>query len=684
MDILNSRTHDILQLLLVSRQPIPTSEIANRLGLTPRMVRFCLPIASRWLNDRDVVVWRIPGKGVTICILDENRNKILRELNDIGSIDVYLTPQERNRALIFHLLTSEKPLIILNLSSQLNVSRATVIKDLDQLDEWFSQNRIKLVRKQNVGCWLEGEEIDLREVLLDFLFEETDRANFLPILNGSRIHQGLKTTKYSYLAPLISIFLSKLELDISGSFILALRDSSSIHYSDDSLLDLILYTALMVYRIKIGWSYTSLPNFHEEISTRSQYKIAEKIIRLVEKRFYIYPGYSEILYLTMQLIRAELSCCDIVGPNNKQNEFIDKKIAAIVTEILELSSVKLHPSLIVDKQLSDTLINQLSQEMDLFRFGVSIRNPLLRQVRKEFPYVYQIAKSSSIPLKQLVGENLPEDAISTVALCLVAALGRLNLLPRDRRRILVVCNSGIITSWLLVSRIRSEISDVEIVDVVSANELQTRTRLVNIDLIVSTIKLNINSVPCIVVSPLLSTLDLQRLKQVLDILPDRPIGSLVVDTNPNDNLGLNDLLEPQFIGVKLSANDWPDVVDMAGEILLNSGAIELGFIEAMKDAIKVYGPYMVFWPGIALLHADPKYGVQRLSMSLITLEHGVEFGSLENDPVDIAVVLGVIDDHTHLRALRELQSIFNNPGSVKKLRLATNKGEILKILKFSN
>lgn len=681
MNNLNSRSRDILQLLLQSRQPTPTSEIANQLGLTPRMVRFCLPIASSWLTNHGAILHSIPGKGITICTLDENRNKISRELHDISSIDINLTYQERNRALILHLLVSEKPLIIQELSSQLNISRATVIKDLGMLDDWFIQNRLKLVRKQNVGCWLEGEEIDLREVLIDFLVEETGRANFLPMLNGLRINQGLKTTKYLYLAPLLSNFLSKLELNISRSFILALRDSFGIQYSDDSLLDLILYTALMVYRIKIGRSFPCLPSFHEEISTLTQYIIAEKIIRLVEKRFYIYPDQSEILYLTLQLIRAELSCCNIVRPNDNQNKF-NNKMSEIIPEILKLSSVKLHPSLIVDKQLADTLMNQLSLEMELFRFGVSIRIPLLRQVCKEFPYVYQIAKASCIPLKQLVGENLPDDAISTVALCLVAALGRLNLMKRDKRRILVVCNSGAIISWLLVSRIQTEISDLEIVGVVSANEIQTKMRFVDIDLVVSTIQLNIKSIPHIVVSPFLDPFNVQRLKKALDTIPDRPSRSLVTDSKPNNNLGLTDLLGPKFIDVKLLAKDRLDVVDQAGSLLLNSGAIEPKFIKAIKDEIEEYGPYMVFWPGIALLHADPKNGVLQLSMSLITLEHGVDFGNLENDPVYIAVVLGATDDYTHLRALKELQGLFNNPSAINKIRLAANKGELLKILKY--
>lgn len=63
-------------------------------------------------------------------------------------------------------------------------------------------------------------------------------------------------------------------------------------------------------------------------------------------------------------------------------------------------------------------------------------------------------------------------------------------------------------------------------------------------------------------------------------------------------------------------HDWEEVVDRAGALLLAVGAVWPSYIEAMKDMIRPYGPYIVAALGAALLHAGPETTGKRLNTPL--------------------------------------------------------------------
>lgn len=109
---------------------------------------------------------------------------------------------------------------------------------------------------------------------------------------------------------------------------------------------------------------------------------------------------------------------------------------------------------------------------------------------------------------------------------------------------------------------------------------------------------------------------------------------------------LMDLLMGQTIRLNLKAKYWKQAVCLAGQILLETGAITPSYIDAMIQAVEEIDPYIVITPGIALAHARPEDGVRQMYMSLITLDTPVEFGAATNDPVDIVIAFGAVDKET--------------------------------------
>jgi len=140
---------------------------------------------------------------------------------------------------------------------------------------------------------------------------------------------------------------------------------------------------------------------------------------------------------------------------------------------------------------------------------------------------------------------------------------------------------------------------------------------------------------------------------------------------------LKDLLTAQTIQLNAAAVDWQEVTDIAGQMLLDTGAITAGYIEEMKDTVRQLGPYVVIAPGIALLHSRPTPNVLRVCMSLVTLKPPVAFGHPHNDPVEIAVALGGIDESSHIDALAQIADILSEPDKVDTIRAAQSIEDIL-------
>jgi PTS system ascorbate-specific IIA component len=138
-----------------------------------------------------------------------------------------------------------------------------------------------------------------------------------------------------------------------------------------------------------------------------------------------------------------------------------------------------------------------------------------------------------------------------------------------------------------------------------------------------------------------------------------------------------DLLRNKNIAVNVKANNWKEVVDETGKLLLNADKIEKRYVEAMKQSIIDNGPYVVIGKGIALLHARPEDGVKENCLSLITLEEPVEFGNENNDPVKIAFAFGTVDNDKHVKTISELSVVLMEESAVDKIAEMGSADEIL-------
>mgnify|MGYP004448473913 FL=1 len=120
------------------------------------------------------------------------------------------------------------------------------------------------------------------------------------------------------------------------------------------------------------------------------------------------------------------------------------------------------------------------------------------------------------------------------------------------------------------------------------------------------------------------------------------------------------LLSEDNVSFHYPAETWEDVIRHGGQLMVDAGFTEPTYTEAMIDVVRDMGPYIVLAPGLAMPHARPEMGVKHVGTALVTLEKPIDFGSLENDPVSVAVFLCAPHKDEHIQLLTDIATLFED------------------------
>jgi len=105
---------------------------------------------------------------------------------------------------------------------------------------------------------------------------------------------------------------------------------------------------------------------------------------------------------------------------------------------------------------------------------------------------------------------------------------------------------------------------------------------------------------------------------------------------------------------QIVVSDWQHAIRAACHPLVEAEAFEQRYVDRCVAIVEEQGPYMVLAPGIALAHARPEDGVNKLALGVAVLQAPVRFGHPDNDPVDLVLTFGSPDKDAHVGLLSAL------------------------------
>lgn len=144
---------------------------------------------------------------------------------------------------------------------------------------------------------------------------------------------------------------------------------------------------------------------------------------------------------------------------------------------------------------------------------------------------------------------------------------------------------------------------------------------------------------------------------------------------------LSELITSDVVRVHETASDWKEAIEQSCAALLETRAIEPSYVEAIFRSHHELGPYYVVGPGMAMPHARPEDGVNRLSLAITVVQSGVNFDSEGNDPVKMLVTLAATDSDSHVGAISKLAELFMNEEHVEQICNAKTPQDVLDVIK---
>lgn len=133
---------------------------------------------------------------------------------------------------------------------------------------------------------------------------------------------------------------------------------------------------------------------------------------------------------------------------------------------------------------------------------------------------------------------------------------------------------------------------------------------------------------------------------------------------------LQDILKDSNILLNQDGKDWKEAITKVALPLLKEEVIEERYISAMINSVEEFGAYIVVGKHLALAHARPEDGVNKLGISVMTLKDPVNFGNPDNDPVKIVFCLAAVDSYSHLNVMKSLVELINDEEKLEKLIVA--------------
>lgn len=510
----SNRTRQILELLLQTNRDHTAAEIAAYIHVSSRTVHRELAAAQVILNSLGISLLKKSGSGIRLQG-DEACYDALRRML-ISSAEVEFSHDERQTFIMCMLLDKGEPLKLFTLAHELKVTVPTISSDLNELSEWVTNFGVTLIRKRGYGVELSGQEEGLRETIRELIKLSLDDSELIAShdqLPHHPIHRELFMLAGKEMMSEVENVLWSWEEHWAGRL------------SENAYTDLLIRLSIALQRINAGKQIEFQTDIIQDISLSLQEETgALHLSSLLAEHFDIDLSQAETAYIAQLLytIRA----------NDLQSLLPGDNLALTETVRLFISHVQnaLGVDYSQDRSLRDGLFQHLKAAIQRLNEGQDIRNPLLEQIQRDYIDLFSIVRDAVTSI--LPDLYVPDEEIGFLVMHFGAALERLKQLSINVRAI-VVCTSGIGSSKLLQIRLQKELPQIEVVDRVSWYEA-SRIPEDRYDLIITTVHLPIDPSQYVLVSPLLTQSETDRLRSFIrSSMPIRkPIHEQTAVLNP--------------------------------------------------------------------------------------------------------------------------------------------------------
>ncbi|WP_321388557.1 transcription antiterminator [uncultured Enterococcus sp.] len=520
---LSKREINILLMLLDLENSITTKELAETFGVSVRTIKYDLDNVRAWFQERNISLQARRNKGVWLELPDSERLTLKNEILEVDRFETYPDQELRMNQLIFHLILSDKHLTSQELADELQVSRNTILKDLDRVEEFIERYELQLERQSRMGFSIYGEESKIR-LLMEYISQkeitEYDiyqiMSHFVQAGNHKRlidVHVGGNT-----------IFQEIYQVSLN----------EMTQLLDPSLLDQFNYAEILSITLRVAIATSRMQLQH----TMSGYKILSNQDELMQKQelpFLLMNKVFEHYELPLLADEYFYIYSDVFITNSHQD------IAELTEELIRDVSEEISFPFYRDRQLFTNLFAHLSLRLTKKHLFINEYNPFVDDIKAKYPQLFNAIKHASSRDIENAALFINDSFIAYIALHFLVAYEK-NQHEINVVRIVYVCSTGLGVTSLIEQKILEEVSNVEIAGFASVLNATDIIEEKNPDLVLSIFPIEVINRPFIKVNPLPTENDIQQIQEevnkILTSVRDGSIPRLVPRQPLKENRGL--------------------------------------------------------------------------------------------------------------------------------------------------
>lgn len=657
----------ILKILFSNAEPVPIKNLAQMVNRNQRTVRNYLKEIQEEKKEFNLT---INNQGVFLDIDKNLKEEYLNTYNQLPVENSSSLVQRQRQEYILRVLFLERNTYTIQLfADELFCSKSCIMQDLTQIEKWLSNRNITLCRRQNQGIWLKGEEKDLRlgfKKLLDELnlfYNARHETQFSGELNlDYRINMANYKRICAILKGIDILFIQKIVQEIEKKL--------NFLFTEQAFQNLVIHLAIAVKRIREN-KFVKEFSLSPKLKATPEYAAASELIMTLGKKMNLDFPVSEIDYAAVHILGSKIQISDDKNTIDSLLSNYDEAEINLAKAILSISSKILQVDLTSDKQLFMQLIQHLRPTIIRMKQGLSLINPLLLQIKREYPAVYAAAWACNDVFENIVGVPLNENEAAYIAMHLIAGVSKY----KPKYKAVVVCASGIGTSQFITNKLEQNFPNMEIIMTLPYTDLTDEIKE-RADIIISTIKI-LRGENIVYVSVLLTDIDKNNINRVLRKVSVKKENGIVPIKENNEICSISlDIFDSKYCYIDEETASFEQVIIKYGSIMEKTGFAKNGFTQDVIKRENISSTYIGC--GIAIPHAKSSF-VNKSKIVFIRLKNPVQHRS-NHVHIILLLCLSFAKTGNAVHFFKNFYSILSDKNKVSLLHDEIDKEKIVNIL----
>ncbi|MSS11338.1 PRD domain-containing protein [Clostridium sp. WB02_MRS01] len=444
-------------------------------------------------NECEGLILPIKGKGFTLKNKEKAHDLIMN-----GSDKKNMSRQ----MMIFKQLLLNGAGDYYQMADQYYISEATLDNDVQVLNEGILKPYQTCIMRKNNKLLLECDEELRRKIYTFYLMNEIENYNF-------------NLTNYNW-------YFEYSDMEDLKTFVIAFIKKNQLYFSDIEIISFIIHLAILIDRVKSGNDLKSFAN----ICLMDDSQIVNELCCSLEEHYDFHLVDQEKLYVA-SLLSARMNAR--ISKESKVEEMI-RFIDDVLNDVAAYYSVQLQDDILFKNNFHVHLLTLCDRAIQNRR----ISNPLIQEIKANFPLLYDISVFISIKIQNHFHIIMDEDEIGFITLHLMCFVKKVKI---EQFRIAVVdpvgCRNTAYYRKCLETEFSHELMEVENFSLFELELVQAFAP----SFIIATVQLKEEfEVPVLLCSPLFIEADIRKIRKCMDELKIKKRKSQLVRSQFDPNL----------------------------------------------------------------------------------------------------------------------------------------------------